>query len=61
MEGDFRIGKWLVQPKVGTITKCAQDVSLEPKVMEVLVYLARHGQSSSSSTEDRTKVDRSSR
>jgi hypothetical protein len=21
MEGDFRVGEWLVQPKVGTITK----------------------------------------
>ena len=42
MEGDFRVGEWLVQPKVGTITKGAHDVGLEPKVMEVLVYLARH-------------------
>jgi DNA-binding winged helix-turn-helix (wHTH) protein/TolB-like protein/Tfp pilus assembly protein PilF len=42
MEGDFRVGEWLVQPKVGTITKGDHEVSLEPKVMEVLVYLARH-------------------
>jgi DNA-binding winged helix-turn-helix (wHTH) protein/TolB-like protein len=42
MEGDFRVGEWLVQPKVGTISKGDHEVSLEPKVMEVLVYLARH-------------------
>ena len=61
MKGDFRVGDWLVQHKVGTITKGDHEISLEPKVMEVLVYLARHGQGASSSTKDRKKVDGSSR
>jgi DNA-binding winged helix-turn-helix (wHTH) protein/TolB-like protein len=42
MDGDFKVGEWLVQPRVGTITKGDQEVGLEPKVMEVLLYLAQH-------------------
>ena len=41
MEGDFRIDQWLVQPQLNTVV--ASDgaaVQIEPKVMEVLVYLA---------------------
>jgi DNA-binding winged helix-turn-helix (wHTH) protein/TolB-like protein len=42
VDGDFRVGDWLVQPQTGNITKEGQTVSLEPKVMEVLVYLVQH-------------------
>jgi DNA-binding winged helix-turn-helix (wHTH) protein len=42
MEPGFRIGDWQVQPDVGTLTRGEEQVQLEPKVMEVLVYLARH-------------------
>lgn len=43
MEGDFRVGDWLIQPQLGTVTQGETSVQLEPRVMEVLVYLARHG------------------
>jgi len=42
MEGDFLIGVWLVQPTRNTITSEATSIHLEPKVMDVLVYLAKH-------------------
>jgi len=41
MEGDFRIDRWLVQPQLNAIISPNNaTVQLEPKVMEVLVYLA---------------------
>ena len=40
MGGDFRVGPWLVQPGLNTITNNGTTVRLEPKVMEVLVCLA---------------------
>jgi DNA-binding winged helix-turn-helix (wHTH) protein len=41
MEGDFRIGQWLVQPQLNTIVSPDNTtVQLEPRVMEVLAYLA---------------------
>ena len=42
VNGEFRVAEWLVQPELGIITKADQNVGLEPKVMEVLVYLAQH-------------------
>ena len=42
MTGDLRIGIWLVQPSLNTITQNGTTRQLEPKVMEVLVCLARH-------------------
>ena len=42
MEGDFRIGDWLVQSELVIITRGERSVHLEPKAMEVLVYLAKH-------------------
>ena len=42
MEGDFRLGDWLVQPQLNRISGSDRDVAIEPKVMEVLVYLAEH-------------------
>jgi DNA-binding winged helix-turn-helix (wHTH) protein len=42
VEGDFFINDWLVQPQINTIEKEGQSWHLEPKVMQVLVYLASH-------------------
>jgi DNA-binding winged helix-turn-helix (wHTH) protein len=36
----FRIGAWEVRPELGMITRGENTNRLEPKVMEVLVYLA---------------------
>jgi DNA-binding winged helix-turn-helix (wHTH) protein len=38
--GDFRVGPWLVQPSLNTISNNGTRVQLEPKVMSVLVCLA---------------------
>lgn len=38
----FRVGEWLVEPGSGRIHANGEEVKLEPKVMEVLVYLAKH-------------------
>jgi hypothetical protein len=41
MEGDFRIDQWLVQPQLNAIVSPDNaTVQLEPKVMEVLVFLS---------------------
>ncbi|HSR52596.1 MAG TPA: winged helix-turn-helix domain-containing protein [Acidobacteriota bacterium] len=37
---DFRLGDWLVEPRTGRLTGPEGERRLEPKVMEVLVYLA---------------------
>jgi TolB-like protein/DNA-binding winged helix-turn-helix (wHTH) protein/Tfp pilus assembly protein PilF len=37
---DFRVGEWLVQPSLNSISRNGSSVRLEPKVMEVLVCLA---------------------
>lgn len=42
MDGDFRIGAWLVQPSLNTVSRNGTTAHLEPKVMEVLVCLAVH-------------------
>jgi len=42
MVGDFRVGPWLVRPGLNVISKDGNSVHLEPKVMEVLVCLAKH-------------------
>jgi adenylate cyclase len=39
---DFRIGSWLVQPGLNTVSQNRKTFHIEPKVMEVLVCLARH-------------------
>jgi DNA-binding winged helix-turn-helix (wHTH) protein len=38
----FRITSWLVDPRINTVSRNGTTVRLEPKVMEVLVCLARH-------------------
>jgi eukaryotic-like serine/threonine-protein kinase len=40
----FRIGEWVVRPDVGTITQGTQTVTLEPRVMDLLCFLAEHAQ-----------------
>jgi len=41
MNGEFRIGPWLVQPSLNLISQNSTTVHLEPKVMGVLVCLAQ--------------------
>jgi len=42
VDGDFRIGSWLVQPSLNTIAQNGTSNRVEPKVMEVLLCLAEH-------------------
>jgi TolB-like protein/DNA-binding winged helix-turn-helix (wHTH) protein len=42
LKGDFRIGKWLVQPQMNTLQANGKTKHVEPKAMQVLVYLAEH-------------------
>ena len=41
MNGEFRIGPWLVKPSLNLISQNGTTVHLEPKVMEVLVCLTQ--------------------
>ena len=38
--GPFRVGEWLVQPELHRIAANGRTIQIEPRVMEVLVYLA---------------------
>jgi DNA-binding winged helix-turn-helix (wHTH) protein/TolB-like protein len=40
MEGDFRVGPWLVCPKLNAVRADSQTTCVEPKFMQVLVCLA---------------------
>ena len=42
MDGGFHVGSWVVEPSLNTISSNGRTIRLEPKVMEVLVCLARH-------------------
>lgn len=42
MDSNFQVGEWVVEPGLNTIRKGSQVEHLEPKAMNVLVYLARH-------------------
>ena len=42
MEGDIQVGQWLVQPKLNTISGDGKTAHVEPKAMQVLVFLAEH-------------------
>lgn len=42
MNSDFRVGPWLVQPSLNTISQNGTSNRVEPKMMEVLVCLAEH-------------------
>lgn len=38
--GEFTCGEWTVQPELNRISRCGESVHLQPRVMDVLVYLA---------------------
>lgn len=40
MSSDFRLGSWVVQPSLNTVSRDGKSIRLEPKVLEVLVCLA---------------------
>jgi DNA-binding winged helix-turn-helix (wHTH) protein len=40
MNGNFRVGEFLVEPQLNTITGAERTARVEPKVMQVLVCLA---------------------
>src|SRR5215469_9987844 len=40
--GNFCIGAWFVEPRVNTVSRNGTTIRLEPKILEVLVYLAQH-------------------
>ena len=42
MQEDFQVGAWLIQPTINGISGNGKSVHVEPKVMQVLVYLAEH-------------------
>jgi adenylate cyclase len=42
MAQGFRVGEWLVEPDLNSMTNAERKISVEPKVIEVLVYLADH-------------------
>ena len=42
MESPFRIGEWLVEPQRDQLIGPDQRVKIEPRAMQVLVYLAEH-------------------
>ncbi|HEU0007949.1 MAG TPA: winged helix-turn-helix domain-containing protein, partial [Terriglobia bacterium] len=41
MDGNFRVGQWLVQPQLNLIQGPGGTTSVEPKAMEVLVCLSQ--------------------
>ncbi len=38
----FKLGKWLVQPTLNTLVQGERTVRIEPRYMDLLVYLAKH-------------------
>lgn len=42
LDGDFYVGDWLVQPRRNMIVGQGLSVQVEPKVMQVLLYLSAH-------------------
>jgi TolB-like protein/DNA-binding winged helix-turn-helix (wHTH) protein/Flp pilus assembly protein TadD len=42
-DGEFRLGDWLVRPSLNQLSREGTVVHLRPKVMDVLVQLAKHG------------------
>lgn len=44
MNSDFRVGPWLVQPSLNTISQNDTCSRVEPKMMEVLLCLAAQQQ-----------------
>ena len=44
LQGDFRIGSWLVQPQLNVLRGNGETKHVEPKAMQVLTYLAEHSE-----------------
>jgi TolB-like protein/DNA-binding winged helix-turn-helix (wHTH) protein/Flp pilus assembly protein TadD len=42
MKSAFRIGEWLVEPRADQLVGPEETIKIEPRVMQVLVYLAQH-------------------
>jgi Tol biopolymer transport system component len=42
MDGNFRVGEFLIEPEINSITGNGRTTHIEPKVMQVLVCLAEH-------------------
>ena len=42
MGGSFRIGQWLIEPGLNSISRDGESIRLTPKAMGVLVCLAQH-------------------
>lgn len=42
-DGEFRLGDWLVRPSLNQLSRENTVAHVRPKVMDVLVHLARHG------------------
>jgi TolB-like protein/DNA-binding winged helix-turn-helix (wHTH) protein/Tfp pilus assembly protein PilF len=42
VQGDFKLGEWLVSPSVNLISKNGDGTRVEPKAMQVLLYLSEH-------------------
>ncbi len=42
LTADFKIGGWLVQPRLNRLSRGEQVLQIEPKMMDVLVYLAHN-------------------
>jgi adenylate cyclase len=42
MTAEFRVGEWLVEPDLNRISHPARVISIEPRIIEVLVFLAAH-------------------
>jgi TolB-like protein/DNA-binding winged helix-turn-helix (wHTH) protein len=42
VDGDFRVGPWLVAPSLNAVSRNGTAVRIEPKQMEVLLCLAQH-------------------
>ena len=38
----FKIGEWLIQPSLNEISNSSRSLRVEPKVMEVLLFLKNH-------------------
>jgi TolB-like protein/DNA-binding winged helix-turn-helix (wHTH) protein len=41
VDGNFLVGPWLVRPSLNTVSRASTSLHLEPKVMQVLVCLAK--------------------
>jgi DNA-binding winged helix-turn-helix (wHTH) protein/TolB-like protein len=40
---EFRLGDWLVQPSLDRVSRGPESAALQPRFMDLLVYLAQHG------------------